>query len=168
MPNQSILWIEIYLSYRSHFYWNAHSSISLSTKFRLFSNAKSDFQTAFAKIYSNVTTKVSKIISLQTPSYFPLSMKSRQRIIDDINFLVYRTSLHFADIDSHKKLDFVLIPISMSWSIFLSHVRCIRKREFYISCVMKQQHPEKLLHLYGSQWITQVLDSINMPLCNNV
>ena len=102
---------------------------------------------------------------MQTPSHF---LKSRQRIIDDINFLVYRTSLHFLDIDSHKKLDFVLIPISMSWSIFLSHVRCIRKREFYISCVMKQQHPEKLLHLYGSQWTTQVLDSINMPLCNNV
>ena len=135
MPNQSIFWIEIYLLYRSHFYWNAHSSISLSTKFRLFSNAK--LQTAFAKIYSKVTTKVSKIISLQTPSHFPLSIKSRQRIIDDINFLVYRTSLHFCRHRFKQKVDFVLIPISMSWSISLSHVRCIRKREFYISCVRK-------------------------------
>ena len=72
-------------------------------------------QTAFAKIYSKVTTKVSKIILSQTASHFPLRIKPKQRIIEMISIFSFLGHRYiFVDIDSHKKLDFVLIPISMS------------------------------------------------------
>ena len=76
-------------------------------------NAESGYRQLFAKTDFKIKRK-NIIILFQITSHYSLSIKLRQSIIDDINFLVYRTSFHFLDKDPHKKVHFVLTTITMS------------------------------------------------------
>ena len=95
--------------------------------------------------------------------------KTRQRNINDINFLVYRTSFYFLDRNPHKKGRFcidddrhVMIDFSISRRLYTQE----RVLHFMREEVTTPREIISLIeHTLNN---TQVFDSINIVLCNNV